>query len=314
MNTGLFRELKLGFGKAPYTSQGILSLPVSVKPVPVILIVPGSGGVDKDLSIGPNKIYKDLAWSIAAKGVATFRYDKRTFLYMQEMLNDNQSGQKPFDVRSEYLEDIESIISLLVKRKEIDPSQIYILGHSEGGYLVPLFNKHYKNAAGFISLSGTLREMPLLAMEQFDYLLDSTNAQQNAQRISAKTQCQNSLAANVKTTMQDKDVMAPWPVNYWLYLKKYNAAQLAAPIKKPLLVIQGERDYQVKMIDFNSWKKVLADKSNVTFQSYPKLNHLYLEGEGDGLSKPSEYFIPSNVPEYVADDIVKWVKKVNAKK
>ena len=61
------------------------------------------------------------------------------------------------------------------------------------------------------------------------------------------------------------------------------------------------------MTDFNLWKKALGENKNVTFKSYPKLNHLFIEGEGK--STPAEYETPGHVAEYVIDDIVNWVKK-----
>jgi hypothetical protein len=60
------------------------------------------------------------------------------------------------------------------------------------------------------------------------------------------------------------------------------------------------------MADFEGWKKKLADRKGVTFKSYPKLNHLFLPGEGK--SQPAEYDKPSHVPEQVVKDIAEWIK------
>jgi hypothetical protein len=69
--------------------------------------------------------------------------------------------------------------------------------------------------------------------------------------------------------------------------------------------LQGERDYQVTMADFALWKKALGSRKEVKFISYPKLNHLFIAGEGK--STPAEYFIPGNVAKVVIDDIAKWI-------
>ena len=73
-----------------------------------------------------------------------------------------------------------------------------------------------------------------------------------------------------------------------------------------MLILQGERDYQVTMEDFAGWKKALESRKDVTFISYPKLNHLFMEGEGKSI--PAEYSTPGNVAVAVIDDIVKWIK------
>jgi hypothetical protein len=58
------------------------------------------------------------------------------------------------------------------------------------------------------------------------------------------------------------------------------------------------------MDDFKLWEKALKNKKNVSFKSYPKLNHLFMEGEGK--SVPAEYDTPGHVADYVVDDIAKW--------
>jgi hypothetical protein len=75
--------------------------------------------------------------------------------------------------------------------------------------------------------------------------------------------------------------------------------------------LQGERDYQVTMKDFELWRSGLKGRSNITFKSYPKLNHLFLEGEGKSL--PAEYAQPGHIPDYVLDDIANFVKGVSSR-
>jgi fermentation-respiration switch protein FrsA (DUF1100 family) len=78
-------------------------------------------------------------------------------------------------------------------------------------------------------------------------------------------------------------------------------------LKTPLLILQGERDYQVTMDNFAAWKKGLAGRPNVTLKTYPKLNHLFIEGEGK--STPADYEKPGHVSEAVIADIAGWIKK-----
>ena len=73
-----------------------------------------------------------------------------------------------------------------------------------------------------------------------------------------------------------------------------------------MLIVQGERDYQVTMADFEAWKKALASRRNVTFRSYPKLNHLFMEGEGK--AKPAEYDKAGHVARELVDDLAAWIK------
>ncbi len=73
-----------------------------------------------------------------------------------------------------------------------------------------------------------------------------------------------------------------------------------------MLILQGERDYQATMEDFSGWKSALGDRKNVVFKTYPKLNHLFIAGEGKIL--PAEYMRPGRVDQTVIEDIAAWVK------
>jgi hypothetical protein len=72
-----------------------------------------------------------------------------------------------------------------------------------------------------------------------------------------------------------------------------------------MLIMQGERDFQVTMKDFGLWKSALASRENVTFHSYSSLNDLFIKGEGKG--SPAEYHNPGNVAPEVVDDIASWL-------
>jgi fermentation-respiration switch protein FrsA (DUF1100 family) len=74
-----------------------------------------------------------------------------------------------------------------------------------------------------------------------------------------------------------------------------------------MLILQGERDYQVTMQDFQNWKDALSSHSNVQLKTYPDLNHLFITGTGK--STPAEYNVPGNMSVNVIDDITAWIKQ-----
>ena len=77
-------------------------------------------------------------------------------------------------------------------------------------------------------------------------------------------------------------------------------------VKAPMLVLQGERDFQVTRDDFARWKSALGSRADVTLRSYPALNHLFIAGSGP--ASPAEYEIPGHVAEEVVTDIANWVQ------
>ena len=78
-------------------------------------------------------------------------------------------------------------------------------------------------------------------------------------------------------------------------------------LSMPLLILQGERDYQVKMTEFANWKAALDAKQNVTLKSYPALNHLFIEGTGEKAHPRSKPKHPGHVSAEVISDIARWI-------
>ena len=104
-----------------------------------------------------------------------------------------------------------------------------------------------------------------------------------------------------------KDLPLGAPAAYWLDLRGYDPAKEAKTVRTPILVLHGERDYQVTMEDFGRWKDALAGRDDVKLISYPQLNHLFIEGQGK--STPQEYSAPGNVAAVVIEDVAKWIEK-----
>lgn len=305
-NTFGFYEIKIPFGGEKYKGEAILTVPITEKKYPCVIIVGGSGPVDKDLTFGPNRIYKDFAWGLANKGVASLRFDKRTKAYFGKLMEEHKAGHY-YTIEQEYLEDIKTLVGRVSKKTQINSNMIYLMGHSQGAGLMPLLLKQNKKVAGGIMLAGNYSSLTDLMLYQFDYLLP----------IQAKTAADSAIFENLKRktllaqqpnlpkTTPDDSLPASYPFSYWNYLSKIDLHKLAVKNNKPVLILQGQRDYQVPFSEYKNWETLLNGKTNYMFASFEKLNHLFLEGTGK--STPAEYFNRSNVPEYVIDEVVKWI-------
>ena len=67
--------------------------------------------------------------------------------------------------------------------------------------------------------------------------------------------------------------------SYWKWLAGYDALQAAKEITEPVLLLQGEEDYQATMVDFALWKEAVGDRDNWQLISYPGLTHVFMPGE-----------------------------------
>jgi dienelactone hydrolase len=233
--------------------------------------------------VGPNKPFRDLAWGLADRGIAVLRYEKRTRQYAGKM-----AGNADFTVREETTDDAIHAAALLRAHNRIDPKRVFVLGHSLGGTLAPRIAAEDRSLAGLIILAGATRPFDDVAREQLTYLA--------------------SLAPGTIDPEQGLKVLRQSaPEAYWKDLDAYSPTQAASALPIPMLILQGERDYQVSLADLQGWRAAVGGRPNVTIKSYPTLNHLFLPGEGK--STPAEYSQAGHIPDFVFDDIAEWVKK-----
>jgi len=294
-------EIEVTFGIENYMLDGILTItPDSSNPQPCVILVHGSGASDMDEAIGPNKPFKDIAQLLSEKGIAVFRYDKRSFTYGREMVEEGKVT--PYE---ETIEDVVEAYNLLLNRPEIDSNNIYILGHSMGGHLIPKINEHIDNTAGYIIMAGNISPIEDLMVDQIEYLinLDGSISEEERQYID-EIKKEVDKIKNLEE-LEDEEMVLNANKEYWQYYKDYDIKTLAQKINVPSLILQGERDYQVNMDEFNKWKETVGDLNNFKFISYPTLNHLMMPGEGTPNNE--EYMVKNKVSKEVVNDIYKFI-------
>lgn len=305
-----FSERPVTIGAGEWKLPGTLSLPAGSGPFPAVVLVHGSGPNDRDETIGPNKPFRDLAWGLASAGVAVLRYDKRTFVYGSQYAA-NPALLANFTLQQETIDDALEAVKLLRQTAGIDPKRIFVAGHSLGGTAAPRIAQQDSALAGIILLAGTPRPIEDLMVEQYTYIFSldgSLSTDEKSQIDTVKTQVARVKDPNLSPQTPQSDLLGA-NGTYWLYLRAYQPGETARSLAQPILVLQGERDYQVlASTDFIAWKTALAGKSNVTFKSYPALNHLFISGEG--ASQPSEYEKPGKVSEEVIRDILNWINQI----
>ena len=304
VNEALYQEKDVWVGSGQWRLPGTLATPKGSGPFPALVLVHGSGPNDRDETIGPNKPFKDLALGLASKGIAVLRYEKRTKVYAARMGRSKDS----ITVKEETIDDALAAVTLMQHTPGIDARKVFVLGHSLGGMLVPRIGIADSSIAGFIVLAGASRPLEDLILEQMIYIasLDDTITREEKEELQKLSQ-QVLRVKDKSLSSQTNPTELPFgaPPGYWLDLRGYAPAVSAGSLNRPILVLQGERDYQVTMEDYHGWSVALAGKKNVQFTIYPKLNHLFIEGKGK--STPAEYQAAGHVAQEVVNDIARWI-------
>ena len=303
-NASKFYESKLAVKTGTYSLPGVLCIPNNIEYPPIAILITGSGPNDKDETYGPNKPLKDIAVGLASQGIASYRYDKRTLIYGKEFVQQPTKN----GIYEEVIEDALSAIKLIKKNSQFSKSKIIIVGHSLGAMCAPLIAKKSKSVNAIILLAGNARPLEDLLLEQYHYIfsLDSMDVEEKKEIDKLNIQVKTVKDAKLLKLAKAEDLPLGLPSFYWQSLKSYNQTEVVKKIKQPILILQGERDYQVTMTDFNLWEQTLNYNPKNKFISYPTLNHLFMSGQGK--STPNEYDTPNNVLGQVILDIVAWIK------
>jgi dienelactone hydrolase len=300
-------QVDVNVGAAGSMLPGTLALPRGTGPFPAIVLVHGSGPNDRDENILGNHPFRDLAWGLAAQGIATLRYDKRSFAAPQTLAARGNA----LTVKDEVIDDAVAAVALLRARPEIDPKRIYVLGHSLGGMLAPRIARAAK-ADGMIIMAGATRPLPEVMIEQTQYLIavDGTIDGGEAARLDELKLAVADLRASQRDATRAPSAAAlslGAPVGYYTDLEAHDAPTDAAALDIPILVLQGGRDYQVTLADFANWKKALAGRPRACLKLHDELDHLMRSGEGP--SSPDDYAVPRRVAPVIIEDIAGFVRE-----
>ncbi len=302
----VFVEEDVTLGTGDWAVKGKLCLPAAQADgaaFPLVVLVSGSGPNDMDETLYSNKPFRDIAQGLAAKGVASLRYNKIT--------KENPKLFKQFadtlTLNEEYLPNVHDALALVEKDARIDPARVFVLGHSLGGTAIPRIDAAESLPAGYILLAGSNAFLADELLRQYNYLF-GLDGKTDEDEKTALNQAEAGVARIREmidgTRKAEGDVLGA-PASYWLDLYNNDPLAQAAAITKPVLILQGDRDYNVLPESAERWQKALTGSKDVTVKHYAALNHLLLAGEGK--DDPIDLLKPRTVDEGPISDLAAWI-------
>lgn len=293
-----------------YPLKGILTLPENISaPVPAVIFVHGSGASNMDEKVGKLTPFKDLAEGLASHGIASVRYDKRSFAHGLKLVKE-----KNVTVKMETIEDAVLATELLKADERIDSENIFIIAHSMGAMLAPRIDAEGGKYKGLILMAGSPRRLEEIMLDQNEEVLRSTKG--FVHWIVKKQVAKLSAMFDGLYELSDEDakkvkVGGGTTLYYFKEMGEHRASDYLESLEKPVLIMQGEKDFQATAEkDFLAYQELLAGKDNVTFKLYEGLNHAFVPSiYGELMKAKQEYNVEQHIGESVIGDIAQWILK-----
>ena len=292
---------------------GMLTLPKDAKgKIPAVVLVHGSGpsNMDGTSSVHAYAPYKDIAEYLASQGIAVLRHDKSTFTHNSKFVDDfTDITARNFTIKEESVDSAILAGNILKNDERIDSEKVYVLGLSLGGMIAPRIDKEGGNFAGLIIMAGSPRKFSEIWYDQNKIAIKESNLTDDAKEAQRK-QLEEYMGyfRSFKDMTDDEAkqyVLVGCTGYYFKDLDAYPSNEYLKNTEKPVLIMQGGKDFQVFAdIDYEQYQNLLQGKDNVTFKLYPELNHFFITSRTGTID---EYKVRDKVNSEPLQDIVEWI-------
>ncbi len=319
-------EKPVSFRSGDLTLAGTLTLPATqTPPLCVVLLVAGSGPVDRDGNAAGFRMdaYRQLAHALAGSGIASLRYDKRGV--------GESAGDAATASRADLLADVRAAWDALSARSELAETPRVALGHSEGTYLVEDLAAGNPDVDGLILLCGSPQSLADVTRWQVETLLRQQGATDEQVRVALEQE--DEYLAFVKAssgqwsdyTVAELRTALPWltdaaaqqlkasPLGLAWLREHYNANPRASlsRIACPVLILSAGKDVQVPPADGEAMAEVLKASGNtrVTSVLLADLNHVLRHHPEEPnlvyqhLDEPVDRRVPAALEEWVREEL-----------
>lgn len=291
-----FTEMQVTVGTSEYPLEGILTLPASVsEKVPVCVFIHDFGAYDRDLTLGETHMFKDLAEEFAELGIASLRYDKRTFSYPDAPVAT---------VWDEVVQDALEAVAFVKADERIDQQRVIVVGLGLGAMLAPrIASQSEGNVTGMIMIGGVLDSVLNVEYKRAGEYLASLGEEDRSN--------EQYIIRNFKNYGNDKlaDVkLLGRPAMYYRDAEDYAQAKTIRSLALPVFVAQGKRDTVAAENDGRrAYYETIGNASYMEYEAFRGLNHLLMDDLTINENNEPEYRIATHVDKYAARTLGNWI-------
>jgi pimeloyl-ACP methyl ester carboxylesterase len=273
-------------------------------PLPAVVLVSGSGPLDRDETVMGIPIFGQLASSLADAGFAVLRYDKRGV--------GQSGGRAESSTLTDYAEDLIAAVKFLEKRKDVDRKRIAVVGHSEGAAVALLAARREKRIGALVLVAGPGTTGAELVLEQQQRLLNRANlpAEEKASKVALQKKVQEAVLTGkgweeIPEALR-KQAETPW----FASLLAFDPAKIVPRVDQRMLIVQPALDAQVpphhaeKLAALANRRK---NKPETTIVTLPGVNHLLVPATTGEIDEYRKLASRTITPQ-LADAIATWLK------
>jgi uncharacterized protein len=274
--------------------------------LPAIVLVAGSGSVDRDETVAGVSIFAQLATALADAGYLVVRYDKRGV--------GQSGGRSDLATLSDFAEDARTTVKYLQDRKDVDKDRIAFVGYGEGAALALLAAQREKKIRAVALVAGAGTTGAELVLEQQQRLLargKTTPAEQEA-KIALQKKIQQAVLTGAGWEDVPAELRKQADTLLFKSILEFDPVKVLAKVNQPILIVQGELDAEVPPRHADALAAAANARKNrppADVVKLPGVNHLLVPattGEVDEYARlPSRTLSPD-----VAAKIADWLGRV----
>lgn len=318
-------EVSFNNQEAGATLSGTLTLPSAQGPFPVVILIAGSGDIDRNESVYGHKPFLVLADYLTRQGIAVLRYDKRGC--------EKSTGNYKDATTQDFSNDVLAAIAYIKSRKELNSKQIGLIGHSEGGIIAPIVTSKSKEIAFVVLLSGTgvigeenlyqqssliqrargtTEETINLSRQFLEQMVSIVKNEPDPQIADAQLRA---IADNFRKAIKEigsleylERIAARINSKWFRYYLTFDPNTTLKRMQVPVLVLNGDHDLQVfSKQNLPAISKALQDAGNKDFTiiELPKLNHFFQTCETGAIEEYET--IEETIAPSVLNLISEWI-------